>query len=141
MLVKVSKNYAGIYGAMNPKTHSIMPMTNVSSPFDVNDELAKRHIAKGILIPADQKEAIPDNTEEKISTEIVEDIPDVIEEDNEVEEDSEIDIESMNMSELKAYAKELGITYRVGMSKADLKKAIKDLDEEEIPVIEASSPV
>jgi hypothetical protein len=129
MLVKVSQKYAGMYGAYNEDIKSVIIKTRESAPFEEDDALSLRMIEKGILVRADADEA---EAELKESTEeISEELP---------AEDEEADLESLSMKELKEIASEYGISYKVGMSKADLVNAINESESEEPPTMAAADP-
>jgi hypothetical protein len=129
MLVRVSQKYAGMYGAYNEDIKSVVIKTRESAPFEEDDALSLRMIEKGILVRADADEA---KAELKESTEeISEELP---------AEDEEADLESLSMKELKEIASEYGISYKVGMSKADLVNAINESESEEPPTMAAADP-
>ena len=47
MLVKVSKDYAGMYGLFNDVSKSVTIKTNKDAMFEEKDEVAERQIKKG----------------------------------------------------------------------------------------------
>lgn len=129
MLVRVSQKYAGMYGAYNEDIKSVAIKTRESAPFEEDDALSLRMIEKGILVraDADEAEAEPEESTEEISEELP-------------AEDEEADLESLSMKELKEIASEYGISYKVGMSKADLINAINESESEEPPTMAAADP-
>jgi hypothetical protein len=129
MLVRVSQKYAGMYGAYNEDIKSVVIKTRESAPFEEDDALSLRMIEKGILVraDADEAEAEPEESTEEISEELP-------------AEDEEADLESLSMKELKEIASEYGISYKVGMSKADLINAINESESEEPPTMAAADP-
>lgn len=129
MLVRVSQKYAGMYGAYNEDIKSVVIKTRESAPFEEDDALSLRMIEKGILVraDADEAEAEPEESTEEISEELP-------------AEDEEADLESLSMKELKEIASEYGISYKVGMSKADLINAINESEIEEPPTMAAADP-
>jgi hypothetical protein len=129
MLVRVSQKYAGMYGAYNEDIKSVIIKTRESAPFEEDDALSLRMIEKGILVraDADEAEAEPEESTEEISEELP-------------AEDEEADLESLSMKELKEIASEYGISYKVGMSKADLINAINESESEEPPTMAAADP-
>lgn len=129
MLVRVSQKYAGMYGAYNEDIKSVVIKTRESAPFEEDDALSLRMIEKGILVraDADEAEAEPEESTEEISEELP-------------AEDEEADLESLSMKELKEIASEYGISYKVGMSKADLISAINESESEEPPAMAAADP-
>lgn len=132
MLVKVSQKYAGMYGAYNEDIKSVIIKTRESAPFEEDDALSLRMIEKGILVKADTEESAeePEETKEESAER-----PEEIE-----AEDEETDLESLSMKELKEIASEYGISYKVGMSKADLISAINESEGEEPPAMAAADP-
>lgn len=129
MLVKVSQKYAGLYGLHKEDIKSVIIKTRESTPFEEDDALSLRMIEKGILVraDADEAEAEPEESTEEISEELP-------------AEDEEADLESLSMKELKEIASEYGISYKVGMSKADLINAINESESEEPPTMAAADP-
>jgi hypothetical protein len=129
MLVRVSQKYAGMYGAYNEDIKYVVIKTRESAPFEEDDALSLRMIEKGILVraDADEAEAEPEESTEEISEELP-------------AEDEEADLESLSMKELKEIASEYGISYKVGMSKADLINAINESESEEPPTMAAADP-
>lgn len=139
MLAKVSDTYCGSFGLFDPETKSNKVKTKESAPFEVDDALFKRLSENGVLVKADGK---VDKPEKKPSTppapaDLEDDIPDNIEEDPEEEA---LDLENLNYNELKEVAKSYGITCKVGMSKDDLKDAIREAADEEPPALTAEEP-
>ena len=129
MLAKVNKNYYGIFGHFDEETKLIKPKTRKSAAFRVYDDaLFERLKAKGVLVEAEETE----EAENIVPEEAVQDIGE--------EPEEEVTLENMTMGELKALAKEYGISYKVGMSKAALIEALSEKDGEEPPSISAEEP-
>lgn len=135
MLVRVSQKYAGMYGAYNEDIKSVVIKTRESAPFEEDDALSLRMIEKGILVKADAEESAEEPEETKEESEESAKRPEEIE-----AEDEEADLESLSMKELKEIASEYGISYKVGMSKADLISAINESESEEPPAMAAADP-
>ena len=131
MLVRVSQKYAGMYGAYNEDIKSVAIKTRESAPFEEDDALSLRMIEKGILVKADAEESAEQPEELAEEPEKVEEAP---------EDEEETDLESLSMKELKEIASEYGISYKVGMSKADLISAINESESEEPPAMAAADP-
>ena len=129
MLAKVNKNYYGIFGHFDEETKLIKPKTRKSAAFRVYDDaLFERLKAKGVLVEAEETE----EAENIVPEEAVQDTGE--------EPEEEVTLENMTMGELKALAKEYGISYKVGMSKAALIEALSEKDGEEPPSISAEEP-
>jgi hypothetical protein len=129
MLAKVNKNYYGIFGHFDEETKLIKPKTRKSAAFRIYDDaLFERLKAKGVLVEAEE-------TEEAENI-----VPEEAVQDSGEEPEEEVTLENMTMGELKALAKEYGISYKVGMSKAALIEALSEKDGEEPPSISAEEP-
>lgn len=129
MLAKVNKNYYGIFGHFDEETKLIKPKTRKSAAFRIYDDaLFERLKAKGVLVEAEE-------TEEAENI-----MPEEAVQDSGEEPEEEVTLENMTMGELKALAKEYGISYKVGMSKAALIEALSEKDGEEPPSISAEEP-
>lgn len=130
MLAKVNKNYYGIFGHFDEETKLIKPKTRKSAAFRIYDDaLFERLKAKGVLIEAEETEEAEKNI-----------VPGEAVQDTGEEPEEEVTLENMTMGELKALAKEYGISYKVGMSKAALIEALSEKDGEEPPSISAEEP-
>ena len=75
MLVKVSKDYAGMYGLFNDVSKSVTIKTNKDSMFEEKDEVAERLIEKGVLVKASLNDEI-EEADEEIRKEGTESTPD-----------------------------------------------------------------
>ena len=138
MLAKVSNTYCGYYGLYRDKTGTTEIKTRESAPFEIDDALFNRLNEKGVLVRADNADnpAIP-SFARFMNEPVVDPIP-------EPETDKSTDLGDMSLKELKALAKDCGIPYKVGMSKAELIEALVNVDnsqdEEEPPVLTAALP-
>ena len=137
MLAKVSDTYCGSFGLFDPETKSNKIKTKESAPFNVDDALFKRLSEYGVLIRADgkaEKPAPAKKSEPAPKAPEPETVPDP-------EEEEAIALDGLNYNELKEVAKSYGIICKVGMSKDDLKEAIREaVAEEEPPVPTAEEP-
>ena len=130
MLAKVNKNYYGIFGHFDEETRLIKPKTRKSAAFRIYDDaLFERLKAKGVLVEAEETEEAEKNI-----------VPEEAVQDTGEEPEEEVTLENMTMGELKALAKEYGISYKVGMSKAQLLEAIKAEEDTELPELRAEEP-
>ena len=130
MLAKVNKNYYGIFGHFDEETKLIKPKTRKSAAFRIYDDaLFERLKAKGVLVEAEETEEAEKNI-----------VPEEVVQDTGEEPEEEVTLENVTMGELKALAKEYGISYKVGMSKAALIEALSEKDGEEPPSISAEEP-
>lgn len=130
MLARVSDSYYGTFGLFHEETKSNEIMTRESAPFEVDDALFRRKEAEGILVRADsrpeqKKEAKPEPPKAEAA---------------DPEEDEDTPLEEKTLKELREIAKGYDITYRVGMTKADLVTAIQEAEGIEPPVMVAAEP-
>lgn len=130
MLARVSDSYYGTFGLFHEETKSNEIMTRESAPFEVDDALFRRKEAEGILVRADsrpeqKKEAKPEPPKAEAA---------------DPEEDEDTPLEEKKLKELREIAKGYDITYRVGMTKADLVTAIQEAEGIEPPVMVAAEP-
>lgn len=130
MLARVSDSYYGTFGLFHEETKSNEIMTRESAPFEVDDALFRRKEAEGILVRADsrseqKKEAKPEPPKTEAA---------------DPEEDEDTPLEEKTLKELREIAKGYDITYRVGMTKADLVTAIQEAEGIEPPVMVAAEP-
>lgn len=130
MLARVSDSYYGTFGLFHEETKSNEIMTRESAPFEVDDALFRRKEAEGILVRADsrpeqKKEAKPEPPKAEAA---------------DPEENEDTPLEEKTLKELREIAKGYDITYRVGMTKADLVTAIQEAEGIEPPVMVAAEP-
>jgi hypothetical protein len=132
MLVKVNPDYSGMYGFFKNDTESVAIKTRESAPFEEDDALSLKMIGKGVLVKADAPEPVKGETGEKAEAGKN---PESV-----TEEDKGDGLEAMSLKELKELAKDCGVLYKVGMSKASLIDAIVKAQSEEPPVLTAALP-
>lgn len=135
----------GVYGHVpNPKTGIVVPKTSKDGPFSLSPEQEKRLVSIGVAeyVDAPATAAIPEPKDvggaPKAEVEISASKP----------EDDGPTLDEMSAKELREYGKELGLTFRVGMTKAEMREAIvaaKDAaepeDDEAPPVFDAAEAV
>lgn len=131
MLVKVNPDYFGMYGFFKKETESVAIKTRESAPFEEDDALSLKMIEKGVLVKADGAEPVKAVAGERAETG---------RKPEPVTEDKEDSLEGMSLKELKELAKDCGVSYRVGMSKAALIDEIVKAQSEEPPVLTAALP-
>jgi hypothetical protein len=133
MLVRVNPDYSGTYGLFNESTKSTIIKTKESAPFNMDDALSLRMIKKGVLVRVNNPESLG---EIKEPVKEPEKDPAVIS----VNTHTGDVLEDMTLKELKAIAKEQGVTFKIGMSKARLIDAIREAENEEPPILTAAEP-
>ncbi len=133
MLAKVSDTYYGSFGLFDPETKSNKIKTRESAPFNMDDALSLRLIKKGVLVRVNNPESLG---EIKEPIKEPEKDPAVIS----VNTYTGDVLEDMTLKELKAIAKEQGVTFKIGMSKARLIDAIREAENEEPPILTAAEP-
>ena len=131
MLVKVNPDYSGMYGFFRVDTESVAIKTRESAPFEEDDALSLKMIEKGVLVRADGLEPVMTIAGEKAEAG---------KKPEPVTDDKEDSLEVMSLKELKELAKDCGVSYRVGMSKAALIDEIVKAQSEEPPVLTAALP-
>ena len=132
MSVKVNPEYFGMYGFFKKETESVAIKTRESAPFEEDDALSLKMIEKGVLVKADGPEPVKAGAVKKAET--------VEKPEPVTEEDKGDGLEVMSLKELKELAKDCGVSYRVGMSKAALIDAIVKAQSEDPPVLTAALP-
>ena len=131
MLAKVSDSYYGSFGLFDPETKSNKVKTRESAPFDIDDALFNRLSKEGVLVKVDAK---PEKAEKKPEP------PKAPEAPEDPGADSDLDLENLTYNELKEVAKGFGISCKVGMSKEDIKDAIREAMEDDAPVLTTEEP-
>ena len=137
---------AGVYGRKMPDG-SVKAMDKNSAPFEVSPETEERLIRLGLAVRADHVDTeMPIGFDETPPAE--DDDEDEIDE-TEVETE-EVDLEALTVKELQEIGKQYGITFKVGMKKAELIAAIEaaqseddaaEDDGEDAPSFDASEAV
>ena len=135
----------GVYGHVpNPKTGIVVPKTSKDEPFSLSPEQEKRLVSIGVAeyVDAPAAPAIPEPKDvdgaPKAEVEISASEP----------EDDGLTLDEMSAKELREYGKELGLTFRVGMTKPEMREAIvaaedaaEPEDDEAPPVFDAAEAV
>lgn len=135
----------GVYGHVpNPDTGIVVPKTSKDEPFSLSPEQEKRLVSIGVAeyVNAPAAPAIPEPKDvdgaPKAEVEISASEP----------EDDGLTLDEMSAKELREYGKELGLTFRVGMTKAEMREAIvaaedaaEPEDDEAPPAFDAAEAV
>lgn len=129
MLAKVSDSYYGSFGLFDPETKSNKVKTRESAPFDIDDALFNRLSKEGVLAKADAK---PEKAEKKPDPPKAPEAPE--------DPGEDLDLENLTYNELKDVTKGFGISCKVGMSKEDIKDAIREVMEDDAPVLTTEEP-
>ncbi len=110
----------GVYGHVpNPKAGIVVPKTSKDEPFSLSPEQEKRLVSIGVAeyVNAPAAPAIPE-------PEDVDSTPEAEIPAGEAGNDGPT-LNEMSAKELREYGKELGLTFRVGMTKAEMREAIE----------------
>lgn len=111
----------GVYGHVpNPDTGIVVPKTSKGEPFSLSPEQEKRLVSIGVAEYVDapaapaisELEAAPEAPEAEAAPEAPAAEP-------------ETSLDDMSAKELREYGKALGLTFRVGMTKAEMREAIE----------------
>lgn len=138
------KMLRGVFGL--PINGIIKAMDKNSGPFNAGEEQEERLIRLGLAVRVEVSEPAPaDEPDVEVETDSLIGFDDIPPEDV-AEEKS---IEDMTAKELREFGKELGLTFKVGMSKANMLAAIKaawpepaeEEDGEDAPVFDATEAV
>lgn len=126
----------GVYGHVpNPKTGIVVPKTSKDEPFSLSPEQEKRLVSIGVAeyVDAPAAPAIPEPEDVNGTPEAEDDGP---------------TLNEMSAKELREYGKGLGLTFRVGMTKAEMREAIvaaedaaEPEDDEAPPAFDAAEAV
>lgn len=137
MLVKVNKDYAGMYGLFNDIARSVTIKTNKDAMFEEKDEVAERLIKKGVLVKASLNDEIMEADEEIRKEGTKSDLDEDDGEEEYLDEDNHLD--EMTWDEIRKYAKDLGIN-SANVSREKLTEMILEA-ENNAPEINALDPV
>ena len=129
MFAKVSDTFYGFFGLFDPETKSNKVKTRESAPFEIDDALFNRLSKEGVLVKADAK---PEKAEKKPEPPKAPEAPE--------DPGEDLDLENLTYNELKDVAKGFGISCKVGMSKEDIKDAIREAMEDDAPVLTTEEP-
>ena len=136
----------GVYGHVpNPDTGIVVPKTSKDEPFSLSPEQEKRLVSIGVAeyVDAPAAPAIPEP----------EDVDEALEAEAEPEApaaEPETSLDDMSAKELREYGKTFGLTFRVGMTKVEMREAIEAAeaevetegeDDEAPPVFDAAEAV
>ena len=136
----------GVYGHVpNPDTGIVVPKTSKDEPFSLSPEQEKRLVSIGVAeyVDAPAAPAIPE-------PEDVDEAPEAEAEPEVPAAEPETSLDDMSAKELREYGKTFGLTFRVGMTKAEMREAIEAAeaavetegeDDEAPPVFDAAEAV
>lgn len=136
----------GVYGHVpNPDTGIVVPKTSKDEPFPLSPEQEKRLVSIGVAeyvdAPAAPAISEPEDVDEAPEAEAAPEAPAA---------EPETSLDDMSAKELREYGKTLGLTFRVGMTKAEMREAIEAAeaeaetegeDDEAPPVFDAAEAV
>lgn len=116
----------GVYGHVpNPDTGIVVPKTSKDEPFSLSPEQEKRLVSIGVAeyVDAPAAPAIPEpeDVDEAPEAEAAPEAPAA---------EPETLLDDMSAKELREYGKTFGLTFRVGMTKAEMREAIEAAEAE-----------
>ena len=125
----------GVYGHVpNPTTGIVVPKTSKDEPFSLSPEQEKRLVSLGVA--------------EYVGAPVAPAEPEPIADEPAASVEAEPSLDDMSAKELREYAKSLGLTLKVGMTKAEMREAIlaaqaedEAADDEAPPVFDAAEAV
>lgn len=126
-MIKIIK---GTYGHVpNPKAGIVVPKTSKDEPFSLSPEQEKRLVSLGVAEYVNAAPEAEPETEpaEDMTPEAEEAIAAALGDMSEAEDDEPEGptLEDMTAKELREYGKTLGLTLKVGMTKAEMREAIE----------------
>ena len=140
MLVTINPNYKGAYGHYIPELGTVALKKAGCEPFDEDPEIAHKQIKNGVMVAVDPATVPVPTVEEApkpVATSHQEPVDDTV---DDLVDDAVDDLESLSIAELRAAAKERGIS-SFGVKKAALIEAIREYDSKDLPDLGAIDPV
>ena len=145
MLVTINPEYKGTYG------HYISALGTVSAkragcePFDEDPEIAHKQIKNGVLVAVDPATVPVVDTakiEKTVATSQQETVDEAVDDlvDDAVDEAVDDELDNLSVAELRAAAKERGIS-SFGVKKTALIEMIREYDSKDAPDLGAIDPV
>lgn len=145
-MIKIIK---GVYGYLD-KNGCVKPKTPKDEPFALSEEQEARLVGLGVAVyvdapepvsePEDPKQETPESTSDDMAADTAEDVDRL---------QVQTLLDEMSAKELREYGKGLGLTFKVGQTKAEMREQIEaaleslseDEDDEAPPTFDAAEAV
>ena len=145
MLVTINPEYKGTYGHYISELGTVSAKRAGCEPFDEDPEIAHKQIKNGVLVAVDPATVPVVDTakiEKTVATSQQETVDEAVDDlvDDAVDEAVEDELDNLSVAELRAAAKERGIS-SFGVKKTALIEMIREYDSKDAPDLGAIDPV
>lgn len=145
MLVTINPEYKGTYGHYISELGTVSAKRAGCEPFDEDPEIAHKQIKSGVLVAVDPATVPVVDTakiEKTVATSQQETVDEAVDDlvDDAVDEAVDDELDNLSVAELRAAAKERGIS-SFGVKKAALIEMIREYDSKDAPDLGAIDPV
>lgn len=145
MLVTINPEYKGTYGHYISELGTVSAKRAGCEPFDEDPEIAHKQIKNGVLVAVDSATVPVVDTakiEKTVATSQQETVDEAVDDlvDDAVDEAVDDELDNLSVTELRAAAKERGIS-SFGVKKTALIEMIREYDSKEAPDLGAIDPV
>ena len=145
MLVTINPEYKGTYGHYISELGTVSAKRAGCEPFNEDPEIAHKQIINGVLVAVDPATVPVPTVEEApkpVATSQQEPVDDTVDDlvDDVVDEAVDDELDNLSVAELRAAAKERGIS-SFGVKKTALIEMIREYDSKDAPDLGAIDPV
>lgn len=145
MLVTINPEYKGTYGHYISELGTVSAKRAGCEPFDEDPEIAHKQIINGVLVAVDPATVPVVDTakiEKTVATSQQETVDEAVDDlvDDAVDEAVDDELDNLSVAELRAAAKERGIS-SFGVKKTALIEMIREYDSKDAPDLGAIDPV
>lgn len=145
MLVTINPEYKGTYGHYISELGTVSAKRAGCEPFNEDPEIAHRQIKNGVLVAVDPTTVPVVDTakiEKTVATSQQETVDEAVDDlvDDAVDEAVDDELDNLSVAELRAAAKERGIS-SFGVKKTALIEMIREYDSKDAPDLGAIDPV
>lgn len=145
MLVTINPEYKGTYGHYISELGTVSAKRAGCEPFNEDSEIAHKQIKNGVLVAVDPATVPVVDTakiEKTVATSQQETVDEAVDDlvDDAVDEAVDDELDNLSVTELRAAAKERGIS-SFGVKKTALIEMIREYDSKEAPDLGAIDPV
>lgn len=145
MLVTINPEYKGTYGHYISELGTVSAKRAGCEPFDEDPEIAHKQIKNGVLVAVDPATVPVVDTakiEKTVATSQQETVDEAVDDlvDDAVDEAVDDELDNLSVAELRAAAKERGIS-SFGVKKTALIEMIREYDSKDAPDLGAIDPV
>lgn len=145
MLVTINPEYKGTYGHYISELGTVSAKRAGCEPFDEDPEIAHKQIKNGVLVAVDPATVPVVDTakiEKTVATSQQETVDEAVDDlvDDAVDEAVDDELDNLSVAELRAAAKERGIS-SFGVKKTALIEMIREYDSKDAPDFGAIDPV